>query len=247
MRKSSSLMTVVLVLCGCVTQERLEISAHHQFTDMRKTIAVSKDSDQRAYIMCVVDAVIAALDEPWVSMHWDVEIFASSDVNAFAMAGGKVGVFTGLLSVAHDQDQLATVIVHEIAHVTENHAGKRVGTAQAVEWASVLAAGAWGGTAGSLVGAGADVGILKPFSRGQESDADAVGLAYMARAGFNPLASIELWKNMDGNGQGDIPQFLSTHPSPENRSLELIAGMSEALGLYNDARASGREPQCSRH
>jgi predicted Zn-dependent protease len=238
------LSSLVILLSACATKQDLELSAHREFTQLRREVTVSQDPDQRAYVTCVVDSIVAAMDDPWREMYWDVEVFVSPDVNAFAMPGGKIGVFTGLLSVADDQDQLATVLGHEIAHVTENHAAATAARSQAAGIAAAVAAVGWGTGAGELVRTGADIGVLKPFSRSQESAADLVGIRYMARAGFNPLASIQLWKNMDAKGGVEPPLFLSTHPSSEDRNMELIEQMSEALLLYNAAIASGREPRC---
>ncbi len=232
------------LISGCVSQRSLEVAAHQEFTRMRQEGQISKDPRVQRYVRCVVDSIVDDMDEPWRSMHWDVEVFVSPGVNAFAMPGGKIGVFTGLLGVAENQDQLATVIGHEIAHVTEEHAADTANRSIATEVAAVAADAAWGAGSGTLVRAGADVGILRPFSRSQESEADLEGLTYMARAGFDPLASIQLWKNMEAGGGAQPPEFLSTHPSPDNRSAELIASMSEALVLYNDAKAAGKRPRC---
>jgi predicted Zn-dependent protease len=215
---------------------------------MREEVPVSADAKLRRYINCVTDAVVAQLPEPYVSQDWDIEVFDQPDeVNAFAMAGGRVGIFTGLLKVATDQDQLATVIGHEIAHVTQRHSLERTNR-EITTRAGVILGGAvlGGGPMTDIVGMGAQLGLSLPFARGEESEADVEGLKYMAAAGFNPRASIPLWQNMDRENKLGPPQFLSTHPSHETRISDLIKQLPEALKLYNDAQAAGRKPNCQR-
>ena len=97
----------------------------------------------------------------------------------------------------------------------------------------------------AALGVGAQYGVLMPFSRTQESEADVVGLDYMARAGFDPRAAVELWKNMEAAGGGSRPEFLSTHPSHESRIHDLEKHLPEAMQTYENARASGQTPRCS--
>jgi len=176
-------------------------------------------------------------------------------VNAFALPGGKIGVYTGLLSVAENPSQLAAVMGHEVAHVLARHGNERVSQQLAVGetmgliegW---LSSGGGGGTgqqaAMALLGVGAKVGILLPFSRAHESEADAIGKTLMAKAGFDPRESVTLWQNMGRAGNGGPPEFLSTHPSHDTRIRDLQAGMDVAMALYEESRATGRTSQCKR-
>jgi predicted Zn-dependent protease len=182
--------------------------------------------------------------------EWEVTVFADDQINAFALPGGKIGVYQGLLSVAENQDQLATVVAHEIAHVLSRHSNERISTQYAtstgLELASILAGQATPAkqTLFGLLGVGAQVGVLLPFGRKQESEADLVGLELMARAGFDPRQSVDLWQNMNAASGSGPPEFLSTHPSGETRIRTLTQHMPTVLPLMERARASGNTPDC---
>jgi len=246
------LMTVT-ALSGCVSKGDVEAMSAQEFSKMRTTIPVSNDASAHAYVNCVVRKVAAELPYPYNEVRWDVEVFEQDSANAFAMAGGKIGVFTGIFKVAETQDQFAAVIGHEIAHVTEDHTIERINRAQmtggAITATSILVGDSIGlgaqNTQTVLEGA-AQLGLLMPFGRGQESEADVVGLDYMAAAGFDPRASVQLWKNMAADSDGAPPEFMSTHPSSDTRTEDLISNMPQALVLYNTAKAQGKSPNCLR-
>ncbi|GHB10940.1 M48 family metallopeptidase [Modicisalibacter luteus] len=201
------------------------------------------------YVQCVATAITSQLNSGGA---WEVRVFQDESANAFALPGGYIGVNTGLLNVAKNQDQLAAVIGHEIAHVMADHANERVSQQAATQTGlSVLQSaagleGAGGQQLMGLLGAGAQYGILMPFSRKQEGEADVVGLNLMARAGFDPRESIDLWQNMSANSQGQPPVWMSTHPSHGQRIGGLQEQMDEALALYQQAKASGQTPNCQR-
>ncbi|MEO1201978.1 MAG: M48 family metallopeptidase, partial [Pseudomonadota bacterium] len=182
----------------------------------------------------------------------DMAIFDADSVNAFAMPGGKIGVMTGILKAADNQDRLAAVLGHEVAHVTQNHAAERASRAKpsqlGVQVAAILLGGGHSGatyTAYEALSAGAAFGIMLPFSRGQETEADVVGLEYMARAGFDPRESVALWQNMEKATGGSAPaEFMSTHPASSTRIDNLVSQFGKTLVLYNEAKANGRNPQC---
>jgi predicted Zn-dependent protease len=181
---------------------------------------------------------------------WEVVVFRDDAANAFALPGGKVGVYDGLLNVAKSQDQLATVIGHEIAHVLSRHGNERVSQEFALQQGLTLIQAIaqpktqMGQTLMGLLGVGAQFGILLPYSRIQESEADALGLQLMSRAGFNPRESVALWQNMEKAGGGQPPEFLSTHPSHGRRIQDLNSRMAQALQLQQQAQGSGRTPHC---
>ncbi|MDG1463101.1 MAG: M48 family metallopeptidase [Gammaproteobacteria bacterium] len=248
-----SLMITVFVMSACVSRGDVESMSAAEFSKMRSTIPISNNATQRAYVNCVVRDIVSTLPEPYKSMNWDVELFENNAANAFAMAGGKIGVFTGIFNVAKTQDQFASVIGHEIAHVTEDHTVDRINRAQvtggAVSVSSILLGDQLGiGTQNAqvLIDGAAQLGMTLPFGRKQESEADLVGLDYMASAGFDPRASIQLWKNMASTTNGAPPEFLSTHPSSDTRIGDLVGEMPEALPLYNQALATGKTPRCLR-
>jgi len=201
----------------------------------------------------VAHAIIGSLrygPRQWAGpKQWEVDVFKSSDANAFALPGGKIGVYTGILKYARNQSQLATVLGHEITHVVAGHIDGRLSTAYVTRAGLNLIQSAVGNDARgkqirALLGIGSQYGILLPFSRTQESEADLYGLQLMARAGFDPRQSIAFWRNMQrGLGPGP-PGFLSDHPSGSSRSRDLQAHMAQAVRLYRQTRAAGRVPHC---
>ncbi len=227
-------------------ESQLEEQAQLQFETMRASTPVSNDVVTNEYVTCVANAIIATLPPTYANREWDVVVFDSQSINAFAMPGGHIGVFTGILAVAENQDQLAAIIGHEVAHVTEHHALERTNreaTTQLGVMGATLALGGGEGTA-DLLQKGAQLGLSLPYGRKQESGADAVGLMYMADAGFDPRQSVALWTNMEKKATAAPPEFMSTHPSPDSRKLDLIGHWATALPRYNAARAAGKRPNC---
>jgi len=171
--------------------------------------------------------------------HWKfVVIDDPRQVNAFCLPGGKVAVYTGILPVAQDQAGLAVVLGHEIAHAIARHGAERMSqgmVAQSV--GQVLAAGLGGGAESAMIlaayGLGAQYGVLLPYGRTQESEADHIGLLLMAQAGYDPHAAVEFWKRMEQSSGGGTPEFLSTHPSHGTRVKQLSEWMPEATRLYD--------------
>lgn len=200
---------------------------------------------------CVARSIVAQLDQEYKlpeGKSWDVKVFQNEAANAFALPGGHIGVFTGLLDVAKNQHQLAAVVAHEVGHVIAEHGGERISQALVTQ-GGLTAAGALMKDSQSkplilaAMGAGAQVGVLLPYSRKQESEADIIGLRLMAKAGFDPQQSVELWKNMAAHSKGAPPQFLSTHPAPETRINNLQKEMASAEKL-RPATASAQRPSC---
>jgi predicted Zn-dependent protease len=199
-------------------------------------------------VECVADAVTAQIHSG--PKKWEVTVFDKNEANAFALPGGKIGVYTGILKYAKDQDELATVLAHEVGHVLAKHANERVSTAFATQ-TGLQVIEALAGSAGSdrqnamaLLGLGAQVGVILPFSRTQETEADLLGLDLMSKAGFDPRASVQLWKHMSAAGGGG-PEILSTHPANQSRIDALQDRMPEALALYRKARDKGLAPHCT--
>lgn len=205
---------------------------------------------QANYVQCVAKAITAEVPASEGIGEWQVKLFKDDTANAFALPGGYIGVNTGLLDVATNQDQLAAVIGHEVGHVLAHHANERVSTQAATQSGlSVLQTvaglqGAGGEQVMGLLGAGAQYGVILPFSRKQESEADLVGLDLMADAGFDPRASLDLWENMAANSQGEPPAWMSTHPSNSQRMEGLRDRLDEAVPRYEQARAEGKQPNC---
>jgi predicted Zn-dependent protease len=220
------------------------------FVEISKQTPPSRDALKNAKVACVANAITASLAGVDSRTRWEVRVFADDTPNAFALPGGKIGVNTGLLKVARTQDQLAAVIGHEIAHVTQGHANERVSTELATQTALQVASAVANASSPvhrqmiALLGAGVQVGVLLPYGRKQEREADLVGLELMAQAGFDPNESITLWQNMSKAGGAQPPEFLSTHPSHNSRIYELRRHIPKAMPLYEDAKARAQIPRC---
>ena len=222
--------------------DRMGIQA---FENQKKNLRVSNDQAANRLIRCVSNTLTKQ-----VKGRWEIVVFKEASPNAFALPGGKIGVHTGLLKVARNQHQLATVIGHEIAHVLAQHSNERVSQQFAVQSGLSLTQALAGATTGTgqalmgLLGVGAQYGILMPYGRSQESEADLLGLDLMANAGFDPKESIDLWINMGKASRGQTPEFLSTHPSHGTRIEDLKKRMPSALRKWNRALVQGKRPQC---
>lgn len=202
-----------------------------------------------AYVACVAQAIVNELSEG--PSQWEIAVFRDPSANAFALPGGKIGVNTGLLEIATNQDQLAAVIGHEVGHVLANHSNERLSQEYAVNIILSLIYSFFGDEskisddiAIKALGLGAQFGVLLPFSRTHESESDAIGLDLMAQAGFDPRKSVSLWRNMERASKSQSLEFLSTHPSHDTRIEDLKANMDQAMQLFESARAQGRQPMC---
>ena len=246
-----------------VSEREIVIESQKAWEQMKTSLPVSRDLSKRTQVNCIAKRIIKQLEEPFVDEDWEIEVFENPGVNAFAMPGGKLGVYTGLFSVASNQDELATVIGHEIAHVTEKHSYERAKREMRTRVGTTIGMAVIAGNmANRQIRSQADIyemnnqinavntmsqilstyGLNLPFNRQQESDADKTGLRLMAEAGFNPFASLSLWKKMQEDSNRPNLEFVSSHPSSENRIKGLSSQLSEALKLYN---AVERKPRCT--
>ena len=249
---------LLLAISGCATSptgrnQLLIMSASQMdsmgvqaFQQMREQQPEEKDPAINAYVECIADAITREVKD--YDAAWEVVVFKDDSPNAFALPGGKMGVHTGMLKVAENQDQLASVLGHEVGHVLAQHSNERVSQQQLTNVALTVAgeAGQLSGPTMTALGLGAQFGLLLPFSRTQESEADVIGLDLMARAGFDPRASVELWRNMSRHGGSKPPEFLSTHPADSTRIANLQSKMAPALTKYEAVRRQGKRPQCKR-
>lgn len=220
------------------------------FADMKKSGKLSRDQALNQYVSCVANAITTALPANQ-QQGWEVVVFADDSANAFALPGGKMGVNTGLLSVAADQNQLATVLGHEVAHVLAQHGNERMSLEFAAQTATQVAAAAAANSEQrpllmAALGLGVHYGMKLPYSRTHEAEADVMGLELMSRAGFNPRSSVQLWRNMAAQSGNNTPEFMSTHPAHSTRIEGLSARVPEMLPLYDSARAQGKRPNCQR-
>ncbi len=234
-----------------VNDSAIEPMAAQSFDKMKVEGNISHNSALNRYVECVVQPLIqqASTRYTFLPASWEIVVFEKEDINAFAMPGGKVGVYTGLIKLTETPDQLAAVVGHEIGHVVARHAAERMSNAQVAALAMtatgvVLAENKNQRAILAALGLGAQVGILLPFSRLHESEADKIGQELMARAGFDPSHAIRLWELMGSKG-GDRPlEILSTHPEPRLRAQRLTDGLVAITPLYQQAIQSGRQPRC---
>jgi predicted Zn-dependent protease len=173
---------------------------------------------------------------------WEVNVEKNEQINAYAMPGGKIMVFSGLVEkINATDDELAAVIGHEIAHALREHGRERMSQAYVQQFGLQALASFVGGTAGSMAAQGAGLGsqlfFELPNSREQERESDKIGLELAARAGYNPDAAVTLWQKMSAGNKGAPPEFLSTHPASDNRIADLQALAPKVRPLYEAAKA----------
>jgi predicted Zn-dependent protease len=182
---------------------------------------------------------VAARDKP--NFVWKVTLLRKSEANAYCLPGGKIVVYTGILPLARNDAGLATVLGHEVAHATAEHVAERIERQHLAEIATAILAGGVAVTPNqyvrvrALLGVGAAAASL-PFSRSQESEADHIGLVYMARAGYNPREALAFWKRMLRASKGkEPPEFASDHPSDKHRVERIQEWLPEAERAYKPA------------
>lgn len=254
----------LLVLAACATSplgrsqfvlipaDDMAQIGQNSFEKLKQQQDVVQGGPQVAYVQCVADAITPRVETPSAEGRWKTTVFRDDTANAFALPGGHIGVFTGMLDVLDGQAELATIIGHEAAHVVSRHGAERVSqqfaASQALQLTEALVIGQQGSNSEKqlmgLLGLGVQVGVVLPYSRTHEREADLLGLDIMAEAGFDPRAAIDVWQKMQERAEGQPPEWLSTHPHPESRIEELRDRMPDAMALYEQARARGRRPDC---
>lgn len=231
----ASLGAAAIALGGCAYNETLGRNqllivddnaltqqADAAWAEALRTQRVSTDAAANARIRRVGDRIVQAAGLS--DRRWDYALFVSESPNAFVLPSGKIGVTTGLLALVRNDDQLATVLGHEVGHVVARHAAERYSTNAAT--GLVLSgvrgvAGDYAQAAGAIGGLGAQLGVLLPFSRNHELEADRLGVDYLQRAGYRPSEAVALWRLMAAQRQGSTPEFASTHPSDASRIAAL--------------------------
>lgn len=217
-----------LVLFGDADMKALSLEAYQE---MKSTQPISNNAELTRRMRTVGERIAAISGQP--DWDWEFTLFENDAPNASALPNGKVSVFTGLFKVAETDDQLAAVMGHEVAHSIARHGAEKISKAVL---AQSVAEGIAEGTGNAAYGQGfavlAHYGFGLPNSRSAESEADHIGLIFMAKAGYDPRAALQFWRNMEALG-GDRPsEWLSTHPSPGNRIQQLEALMPQALEVY---------------
>lgn len=241
-------------LRNLVPAEGLEKQATLQFTQLKRQMAEKKALAPDHYPELVRLRAIASRIIPHASRfnpraakwQWEVILIGSNQINAFCMPGGKIAFYTGILrTLKLTDDEVAMVMGHEIAHALREHAREQAGKNALTRIGATGLSIATGGKYDGLVSTGANLLSLK-FSRGDETDADLVGLDIAARAGYDPRAGVTLWQKMSAANKGAPPQWLSTHPSGPSRIKEIQAHLKEAMPLYERAEKPKSTIQANR-
>jgi predicted Zn-dependent protease len=225
-----------------VSEKEVMRAARVEWLSMKKHLPREPNERVQSYVTCIANRLIAELDDEHKAMDWEVVVFDDDGINAAAMPNGKISVLSGLLNVADTPDSLAAVLGHEIAHATQNHVMERAKKGARTDMWVLLGAAA--GIQADMLQDGVAIGMTLPYAREQETEADLVGLEYMAKAGFDPRAAMYLWKNMSAANKGAPPEMLSSHPSDDTRLNNIVKAITPALIEYNQAREAGKRPNC---
>jgi predicted Zn-dependent protease len=251
-RPLASLVLVASVLVSCETvpitgrsqlnllsepdEVQMGVQAYKEVVGKAK---VSGDPVANAQVTRVAQRIIAVSEKP--DLPWEVKVIDEKQANAFALPGGKIAVYTGILPITRDDAGLAAVIGHEVGHVLARHSAERVSQQMVTQGlGGALVSGVLGTdpqTSQMVAGLFAQ-GLMLPWGRKQESEADHIGLILMAKAGYDPHAARDLWVRMAEASKGSSrpPEFLSTHPSEETRIRQIEAWLPEAMKYYQPAR-----------
>jgi predicted Zn-dependent protease len=215
------------------------------FEDMKTHYPLSKDRERNEQLTRVGERLAKVVFWDMPNAEWEFVVFdVPQQINAFAMAGGKVGVFTGLYKIIDNDDQLASVIAHEISHVTAEHVSERLSQEMAINSVGLVGAIGTGVAGGPLLGEAVlgayglgTTGVVTAFDRKKEKEADFIGLHYMARAGFDPQEAVKVLEKLDelSAGQPTPPAFLATHPSNPERIIQLMDEMPKAMKEYEES------------
>ncbi|MBI1931985.1 MAG: M48 family metallopeptidase [Ignavibacteriales bacterium] len=233
-----------------IPSSELMSMSFQQYTDFLKSNKLSSDTKNVALIKNVGAKIQKAVEKYFAEQKmsnqldgyaWEFNLVESDQVNAWCMPGGKVVFYTAILPICQDESGIATVMGHEIAHAIAEHGGERLSQSLLVELGGLGLQAALQSKpqltqqlAMTAFGIGAQVGVLLPFSRLHESEADHMGLIFMAMAGYNPNNAVSFWQRMAAQGGGAPPEFLSTHPSNETRINDLKKLVPKAMQYYKN-------------
>lgn len=262
MRRGALAALALLLVAGCATvpmtgrrqlslvpQSDLIAMAAEDYSRFLADSAVSEDAGARAALLegggRIADAASRFMSEQGMDYElsqyeWQFELIDDDEtVNAFCMPGGKIAVFTGLLPIAQNDEGLAVVLAHEVAHAVANHGGERMSQLLLAQLGGMALSRALEerpqetrDLAMTAYGVGSQLAVLLPYSRRHESEADRIGLVLMAKAGYDPRAAVPFWERMAASGGGEPPEFLSTHPSHASRMDDIRSCLPEAMAVY---------------
>ncbi len=250
MKKWMISAAALLLLAGCssvpltgrkqlllVSDQEVLSSSLTQYTEYMKT-AKTTSSGKNAQMVTRVGKKIAAATEAYLKANglqdeisnfsWEFNLVDDSQINAFCMPGGKIVVYSGLMSLVSSDDELAVVVGHEVAHAVAKHSNERLSQQVMAQYGAQILGAAVANkstaiqqAASSVYGIGAQYGVVLPFSRKHESEADYMGLILMTIAGYNPDVAVTFWQKMSSSSSGKTPEIMSTHPSDERRISDI--------------------------
>lgn len=257
------IITATLILAGCgsvpvtgrkqmllVSEQEVLTLSLQEYTKFMNEAPLSTDKKNTDLVVKVGTRIANAVEtylknngyeSELANFAWEFHLVRSDDVNAFCMPGGKIVVYEGILPYTRDETGLAVVLGHEVAHAVAKHSNERMSTQVATQYGSAALGMVLDGKsqavqsiANSVFGLGAQYGVMLPFSRKQELEADELGLIFMAMAGYDPRQAADFWVRMSQSG-GSVPEFMSTHPSDQHRVNDIQKHLPEALKYYNGA------------
>jgi predicted Zn-dependent protease len=236
-----------------VPDSELAIMSYQEYSQVLKKSKLSTDMSKVSMVRRVGQRIAVASEELLEetgrgedirNYKWEFNLIEDDKtVNAWCMPGGKVAVYTGLLPITQDENGLAVVMGHEVAHAIARHGNERMSQGLLAQFGAVGLSVALARSPGvtsdifmQAYGVGTQVGFLLPYSRVHESEADHIGLILMAKAGYDPRGAVALWQRMNARGGSRPPEFLSTHPAPESRIREIESQLPEAMQYYKPKR-----------
>ncbi len=252
----AALLSAALILVSCgsvaltgrkqvllVSDQEVNEAGLTQYKEYMSTATVSKDAESAALVKSVGEKMAAAterylktngLESEISNFSWEFNLVESDEVNAFCMPGGKIVVYEGLLDVAQTEAELAVVLGHEIGHAVAKHSNERISQQIMAQYGMAILSSALSekseavqNAALTTFGLGAEVGVMLPYSRKHEYEADYMGIVFMELAGYDSTSSLGFWTKMSSGG-GNVIDFLSTHPSDAKRIAELRRRIPEA-------------------
>lgn len=232
-----------------VPDSELTTMSYQEYNNVLKKSKLSTDMAKVSMVRRVGQRIATASEQLLVekghgddirNYKWEFNLIEDDKtVNAWCMPGGKLAVYTGLLFISQDENGLAVVMGHEVAHAIAQHGNERMSQGLLAQFGAIGLSVALAGNPGvtsdifmQAYGVGAQVGFLLPYSRIQESEADHIGLILMAKAGYDPRGAVVLWQRMNAKGGARPPEFLSTHPAPESRIRNIESLIPEAMQVY---------------
>ncbi len=255
------LLSTLLISCGSVPftgRSQLQLVSNseviaislQQYEDFMRTASVERGTADARMVERVGRRIANAVETFYKNIGyeselanyaWEFNLITDKSVNAFAMPGGKIVIFTGLLPVTQTEEALAVVVGHEIAHVIAQHSNERLSQQIALQYGGAIAGELLGDSkamrqlGNTVFGLGAQYGVMLPYARKQEYEADEIGLIIMAMAGYDPRIAVPFWQRMAESGGANIPEFLSTHPTDSKRIANIEKIMPKAMQYYKGA------------